>query len=202
MAKNKDPKTIASFINCLSILENNAFQLYTNLADKVELPLVKSFLLHIAIDSHKHSTAFKSVSESIGKPEGKPKNCEKKVGEVWRVIDALSKEISKKEKISVSELPQLSEKLAILESIMGEEYYMFLQLKTLQQLMKEINQIYNVNLSSLSSIFTRIIQDEETHRVLLEKIKGLIESKEKTDSAPVVKYQHPDSWNTPLPPTS
>jgi rubrerythrin len=202
MVKKNDPKSLAGFINCLSILENDAFLLYTNLADKVEPPLVKSLLLHIAIDSHKHSIALKGVSDSIGKSEGKPKECEKKVGEAWRVIKTLNREISKKENISGAELSQLSEKLAILESIIGEEYYMFVQLKTLTQMMKEINQIYSVDLSSLRSIFTRIIQDEETHRVLLEKIKGLVERKEKADSAPAVKYQHPDAWNTPMPPTA
>lgn len=202
MTRNNDPKTLANFINCLSILENNTFLLYTELAEKAELPLIKSILIHIAIDSHKHSMALKDVAEKIGKPDEKPKNCEKKIGEAWRTIDKLSKEISNKEIISREELSYLTERLAILESILGEEYYMFVQLKTLQLMVKEINQIYSVDISSLGNIFTRIIQDEETHRVLIERIKKLAERKEKADKGPVVKYQHPDSWNTPLPPTS
>jgi hypothetical protein len=164
--------------------------------------MVKSILVHIAIDSHKHSMALKCVAEKIGNPDKKPKNCEKNVGEAWNTIDKLNKEINNKERISKEDWSYLFEKLATLESIIGEEYYMFVELKTLQLMAKEINQIYNVDISNLENIFTRIIQEEETHRVLIEKIKGLIERKEKTDKGPIVKYQHPDSWNTPLPPTS
>ena len=201
MPKNNDPKDFATYINCLSILENNAFLLYTALADKIDVPLAKSLLLTIASDSQKHSIVLKGVGESIAKPEGKPKDCEKKLGEAWRVIDTFYREIIKKEKITEYELPQLAEKLAVLESILGEEYYMFVQLKTLQLMMKEISQIYNIHLGELKGIFSSIINDEEHHRELLETIKGILERKKpkKKDNAPAVKYQNPDSWITSLP---
>jgi len=199
MTKNNNPETLASLINCLSLLENNTFLLYKHLADKVEAPLVKSFLLQIATDSQKHSIALKGVSESIAKPKGKPRECEKKIGETWRVVDVILSEIEKKDRIPEGDLPQLAEKLTVLESVMGEEYYQFVQLKTLELMMKEINQIYNIDLSSVKKIFLHIIQDEENHRELLEKIKTLFAPKEKMDSAPVVKYQNPDSWSRPLP---
>jgi rubrerythrin len=199
MTKNNNPETLAGLINCLSLLENNTFLLYKHLADKVEAPLVKSFLLQIATDSQKHSIALKGVSESIAKPKGKPRECEKKIGETWRVIDVILREIESKERIPEGDLPQLAEKLVVLESVMGEEYYQFVQLKTLELMMKEINQIYNIDLSSVKKIFLHIIQDEENHRELLEKIIKLFTPKEKMDSAPVVKYQNPDSWSRPLP---
>jgi rubrerythrin len=202
LTEKNDPKNLASFINCLSLLENNAFLLYKQLADKVEVPLVKSFLLQIAIDSQKHSIVLKGVSESIAKLKGKPKECRKKVGETWRVTQAILRETEKKERIPEGDLPQLAEKLSIMESIMGEEYYQFVQLKTLKLMMKEINQIYNIDLSSVKKIFLNIIRDEETHRELLEKIKELIKRKEEIDATPVVKYRNPDSWSRPLPPTS
>jgi rubrerythrin len=201
LPKNNDPKDLASYINCLSMLENNAFLLYTALADKLNEPLVKSLLLTIASDSQKHSIVLKGVGESIAKSEGKPKDCEKKLGEAWHVIDAFYREIVKREKITECELPQLAEKLSVLESILGEEYYMFVQLKTLQLLMKEVSQIYNINLGELKGIFSSIINDEEHHRELLETIKGLLDRKKpkKKDNAPVVKYQNPDSWIMSLP---
>ena len=196
MPKNNDPKDLASYINCLSILENNASLLYTALADKIEDSLVKSLILTIASDSQKHSISLKGVGESIAKPEGKPKDCEKKLGEAWRVVDTFYREIVNKEKITDSELPQLAEKLAVLESILGEEYYMFVQLKTLQLMMKEISQIYNINLGELKGIFSSIINDEEHHRELLETVKEILDKKKPKirDNTPVVKYQNPDSW--------
>ena len=92
----------------------------------------------------------------------------------------------------------------VLESIMGEEYYVLVQLKTLQLMTQEINQLYNVNLESLKNIFTKIINEEEHHREILETIKTLLDRKEQpeADSAPSVRYQHPDSWTQPMPSTS
>ena len=107
-----------------------------------------------------------------------------------------------KEKFSEEEMSQLWDKLAFFESIIGEEYYVFVQMKTLDLMMKEINQIYNIDLGSLKSIFTRIINDEEHHREMLGTIKGILERHSEPSNTPVVKYQNPDSWISSLPPTS
>jgi len=202
MTTNDNPKTFASFINCLSLLEHNTYLLYKDIADKVEVPLVRSFLLQIAIDSQKHSIALKGVAESIAKPEGNLKDCEKKIGETWHIVDTILKEVKAKTKIPSGDFPKLAERLTVLESVLGEEYYMFVQLKTLELMMKEINQIYSIDLGSVKKIFLNIIRDEETHRELLEKIKTLVTPKTKVDTAPVVKYQNPDAWSRPLPDTS
>jgi rubrerythrin len=202
MTKNNNPKTLANFINCLSLLENNTFLLYKNIADKVEEPLVRSFLLQIATDSKKHSITLKGVAESIAKPEGKLRDCEESISETWRIVDTLLREVKEKTKIPADDFPKLTEKLTVLESIMGEEYYMYVQLKTLELMVKQINQIYNIDLGSVKKIFLNIIRDEETHRELLEKIKTLITPKDKMDNAPLVKYQNPDSWSRPLPSSS
>lgn len=71
MAKIKQ-ESVADFLNCASILEERAYLLYKNLADKVELPLINSLLLHIAYDSQKHSVILKGINESIAKPKGNP----------------------------------------------------------------------------------------------------------------------------------
>jgi rubrerythrin len=202
MTKNNDPKVLADFINCLSILENDTFHLYAALSEKIELPLVKSLLLAIAEDSLKHSTLLKGVAESITKTKETPKDCAKKTGEAWRLLANFSKKIAAKEKFSEEQMSQLSVKLAFLESIIGEEYYVFVQMKTLEFMMKEINQIYSIDLGSLKSIFTRIINDEEHHREMLGTIKGILERKPEPSNNPVVKYQNPDSWISSLPPTS
>ena len=75
-------------------------------------------------------------------------------------------------------------------------------MKTLQLMTKEINQIYNIELTSLKSIFTHIINDEEHHREMLQTIKSILESHQKVDKTPLVKYQNPDAWISYLPPTS
>jgi rubrerythrin len=74
----------------LSLLENNTFLLYENLSEKVEEPLVKSFLLQISIDSQKHSIVLRGVAESIGKPDGKLKNCKKNRGNHGKLLKLFS----------------------------------------------------------------------------------------------------------------
>ncbi len=202
MEASNDPKIFASFINCLSLLENNTYLLYKDLADKVEAPLLRSFLLQIAIDSQKHSIALKGVAESIAKPSDNIKECEKKIGETWHIVETLLKHVKGKKKIPSGDFPKLIEELTVLESVLGEEYYMFVQLKTLELMMKEINRIYNIDLGSVKKIFLNIIRDEETHRELLEKTKMLVKPETELDTAPVVKYQNPDAWSRPVPDTA
>lgn len=58
-------------------------------------------------------------------------------------------------------------KLVILESTVAEEYYILVQLQTLQYMTREISEIYNVDIKDLKEILEIIIKDEETHRELL-----------------------------------
>jgi rubrerythrin len=203
MVKTHDPEALAELINCLSSLESDTGAFYNSIADKIDLPLVKSLFQEIALDSQKHSVILKGVGESIAQPKADQKECEKKIGESWKIISKLQKEVSKMNKIGPKELPELSTKLAVLESTMGEEYYIFVELKTLHVLMKQINQIYNIDLGSSKKIFMKIINDEEHHRELLETIRHLItKPEEEKDKSLFVKYQNPDAWSRPLPSSS
>src|SRR3990172_10306247 len=132
MTTKNDPTAVANFINCLSVLEHNACLLFTGLSDKVSLPIVKSLLKSIADDDQRHSAILKCVSKSIAKPD-KPEDCSKNTGETWRIVDAFNLEISAKQRLSADEL---SEKVEFLESVIGEDYCVLVQLKTLQVMIK------------------------------------------------------------------
>ncbi|HVP40401.1 MAG TPA: hypothetical protein VMS95_00400 [Candidatus Krumholzibacteriaceae bacterium] len=197
MAKQKSKKDIAEFLYCSSILEGKTFLLFKTMAEKVDLPLIKSLLLQIAYDSQKHSTTLRGISESIAPTKKTPRDCDKQHGEAWNTINAISSEISRMEKISNTDLPSLVERLTVLESVAGEEYNMLVQLKTLQYMAKEINKLYNVNLRRIKGLFEKIIEEEEHHIELLSTIKEMIAKKPKQefDNTPTVRYQNPDAWN-------
>jgi rubrerythrin len=196
-------ESIADFLRCASILEERAYLLYKSLADKVNLPLINSLLLHIAFDSRKHSIILKGISESIAKPKKQPRGCEKKLffGRTWTAIEHLAGEVAKKERIPRESMSSLVEKLMLLESTVGEEYYILVQLKTLQYMTKEIRETYNVDLEDLKDILETIIKDEETHRELLSKMKKILvgEEKQTEDIAPEFKYKNPDAWSKSTP---
>jgi len=196
MATPKNKTDIADFLYCSSILEEKTFLLYKEIAEKVSLPLVKSILFQIASDSQKHSATLRGIVESIASARKKPKNCDKTLGAAWNTIDALSSELSRMKEISSKELPYLTKKLNVLESVVGEEYNILVQLKMLRYMTKEINKLYNVNLRDVKSIFEKIIEEEEHHIELLSTIKRMIAEKPKqeTDNTPIVKYQNPDAW--------
>jgi len=196
-------ESVADFLRCASILEERAYLLYKSLADKVNLPLINSLLLHIAFDSRKHSVILKGISESIAKPKKQSKDCEKKLffGGTWTIIERLAGDIARKERIPREHMSSLVEKLMLLESTVAEEYYILVQLKTLQYMTREIREIYNVDLEDLKDILETIIRDEETHRELLSKMKKILvgEEKQTEDKAPVVKYKNPNSWSRSMP---
>jgi rubrerythrin len=198
---NKAENDIVVLLHCLSILEEKTSVLYMKVADKIQLPLVKSHLLHIAHDSQKHSVIFEGISESIGKSNSRPKDCEKKLGQIWQVAQDLTREVASKPKMSEEEMARLVQKLEPIESFMGEEYYIFVQAKTLKFLTKEIRQIYNVNLQNVKYVLEGVIRDEETHLRLLSIIKKILVKKERKrqDNVLEVKYQSPDSWIRSLP---
>ena len=82
--------------------------------------------------------------------------------------------------------------------MLGEEYSFFVPLKTLELLVKEIDKNYDVDLGSLKTIFGGIIDGEERHRELIEKIRGILESqRKKPATSPFVQYKNPDVWIRP-----
>jgi len=204
MAKMKQ-ESVADFLQCASILEERAYSLYKNLADKVDLPLVNSLLLHIAYDSRKHSAVLRGIIESIGKPRKQPKDYEKKLffGKTWTVIENLANEIAKEQRIPKESMASLVKKLMLLESTVAEKYHILVQLKTLQYMTREIREVYNVDIRDMKDILAVIIKDEETHRKLLSKMKKILVGREEQteDKAPAFKYKNPDAWSREMPDT-
>jgi rubrerythrin len=204
MAEIKQESDVADFLYCACILEERAYLLYKNLADKVDLPLINSLLLHIAYDSRKHSVLLKGISKSIGKAKKTPKNREKELffGESWTVIEHLVGEIDGKERIPKEDLSSLVHKLMILESTVADKYYCLVQLKALRCITRELSEIYNVDVKDLKDILEIIIRDEEIHRILLSKMKKILVGTEEErieDKAPAFKYQNPDAWSRTMP---
>ena len=196
----KEPRTISEYMNCLSILEIQTSLLYKSISDKVEIPLIKTLLKEIEMDSQKHSMLLKGVGESITQPKGNEKKCSKS-SETLQTTERLLKEVAEMKKISSEDLTRLSEILETLESAMAEEYYMLVQMKTLEMMIKEINQMYNIDLYNVRDIFMNIINDEDHHREILETIKQLTAKKEQASNTPFVKFQNPDAWSQPTPST-
>jgi rubrerythrin len=192
---SKDPKDIADFLYCSSNLEEKVFSLYRTLSDKVQNSIVKSLLLYIAYDSLNHSLVMRGIAETISKSKPKPEDCEKKLYQIWERITSLSTEFSKREKVGDNELQTLAHELAGFENSLSEEYFVLVQLKTLEYMTKEIAQIYKVDLEGLKNIFELIIKDEENHREILNSIEELFATEQVLkDNTPVVKYQHPEAW--------
>lgn len=191
----KDAKDIAGFLWCSSSLEERVFSLYRNLSDRVQNPVVKSLFLYIAYDSLKHSQIMRGIAETISNTRPKTGDCEKKLKPVWEKIVTFSQEVSKRLKISDRELSSMAQELAGFENSLSEEYFVLVQLKTLQYMTKEVAQFYKVDLDSLRSIFELITKDEENHREILASIKELFIPKESAkNNTPIVRYQHPNAW--------
>ena len=199
--KKSKKDDIADSLRCDSVLEQRTHLLYRNLADRVDLPFIKSILLHIAYDSQKHSAILEGISDSIGGSGIKLKDCGKKLGISWKVIDDISRETANEKNVRVETLPSLAKKLSLLENDMSEEYHILVHMKTLKYMTKLIRESYNVDFEDLKDVFETIIRDEETHLELLAKMKKFMAGQQlkKTETAPAFKYENPDAWRKPLP---
>jgi rubrerythrin len=189
----KEPANIAEYLNCQSIIESQTSMLYSALIAKVEIPLMKTLLKEIEADSMKHSQLLKGVSESIKQPKGTHKQCSK-IDQTLLTISKLLKEVDKIDRFTSEDLLKLSEILITLESELSEEYYILIQMKTLERMTEIINEEYSIDLTKVKSIFLKIIKDEERHIEILETIRQLTTKKEEKSNAPFVKYQNPDAW--------
>jgi hypothetical protein len=172
------PTNLTNYMNCLSLFESKTAKLYLDLAEKVELPLVKSLLMEISLDSQKHSNLLTGISKSMPKSDFNPKTCAEKVGESWQIAETYAKKVAKKEKITAKDLPELIHDLDALESSMGEEYSLLIQMNTLVVLAGEIENSYSISLDGVKSIFSGILEDEEHHKEVLALIREIIKKKE------------------------
>ena len=194
LANAKDPKDIANFLYCSSTLEEKVFSLYRGLSEKTQNQLVKSSLIYIAYDSLKHSVIMRGIAESISQSKPKSGNCGKKLKQLWGNITAMSEEITAKQKLNDSDLPDLMQRLAGFENSISEGYFVLVQLKTFQFMTKEISQIYKIDFENVKSIFELITKDEENHREILLSLQERLAQEPVKDTTPVVRYQNPNAW--------
>jgi hypothetical protein len=122
---------------------------------------------------------------------------------MWSMVNYCLTEV-KKEEIGPQDFSVLLSVLDDLESSLGDEYYNFVQTKTLELMFNEINQSYDMSLESIHEAFESIIKDEERHREILATLKDAIgaDSSTEQDGTPKVRYQNPDSWDRSLPPAT
>jgi rubrerythrin len=175
------------------MLEEKVAHLYTELAQKVELPQAKPILLIIADDSQKHSTLLKQLGETIEKVKINPDECGNYIGEAWNTTETFTNEIKQKHTLTEEELATLAKNLKKLETILAEEYSMLIHTKTLQLLAADLD------ITAMTNTLKQISDDEQHHLELLQAIKKELTDKkhQEEDTTPTVRYQNPDSWIGP-----
>ena len=196
MKLHKNADDVANYLYCLGVLEKNAAYLYMSLAEKMEWPLVKSMILQIAYDSQKHSAVLQGIVQSISASKKKPESCANNLKHALDSISSVSKEISRKGKITELDFASIEGELTVLESVFVEEYSVMIDLETLRLMSRKICEVYKLDLGNLGNTFLNIIRDEDTHRSLLADIRRLFLTRQekRVDNPPMVKYQNPDAW--------
>jgi len=188
MRKPKTRQDLSNFLHCASMLEDKVSRLYTELAQKTELPTAKPILVTIADDSHRHSTLLEQMSKQIQEPKVKHDECKTITGEAWNTTEKFAETIKHKHNITDQELTTLAKNLQKLESIIGEEYALLIHAKALQLLAEDLN------ITRLKTTLKEIGDDEKHHLELIAAVKKALTDKKQEDNAPTVKYQNPDQW--------
>ena len=143
MSRENDLKEIVNSLKCLIVFENKTWLLYQNLAERIDSALIKSLLLHISLDSQKHSTVLKGIAINMPKTNWTPADLPKKMGETWRSMDDFQVELSDVEIIPEEALVELLDQLTSLETQLAEEYDLLVQINTLELFSEQLSKIYN-----------------------------------------------------------
>jgi len=191
-----DADGIADFLSCLSGLEHKNGLLFEFLSKKTTLQSVKPLLLKIGQDNEKHSKQLQEISEKIGNPKVKTKECKRKLSVVCENTERILKQITDKETISVTEL---SDYLEILESTGGAAQYLLVQAETFLFMSREISKFYGMSGNEFSEFLNEMVREIEEHILLLEEMKSKIEEHQNKGKKkqPQFKYQTPDAWFMP-----
>lgn len=178
----------------LGLMERELYQLYTNLSEKVEDLAAKALFAYIATDSLKHSTILVTIIEEAGGSKVREQDCDDNIRYNIDLITTLAKDVSKRQQIDREELISLIDTLAGFESLLYTEYSRAFHLETARFVKGERNRSPDADLD----IFSLIVNDEDLHKRILLSIVNLCDKKlDFRNNAPVVKYQHPDSWYVP-----
>ena len=178
----------------LALLEKELFQLYTDLAEKVEDVSAKTLLAYIATDSLKHSTILVAIMDSVNGSKVKEDDCDANITYNKELIKSLTRDVSKSKGVSHDELISLIDTLSGFENMLLKEYKRAFHLEYIPDTDNEFGKDEEQDMN----IFSLIVDDEERHQKILFKLTKLCDSKASfKNNAPVVKYQRPDSWYVP-----
>jgi rubrerythrin len=178
----------------LAILEKELYQLYTNIAQKVEDVSARTLFSYIATDSLKHSTILATIIDEVNGTKANEQDCDPNIRHNKAVIKTLAKDIAKYSPIDREDLILLLEMLAGFEVMLLSEYRKAFHL----EYAKDPEYKSTKDSETELNIFTLIVEDEERHQKILSKIVNICD-KQLTfkHDAPIVKYQTPDSWYVP-----
>ena len=177
----------------LGLIEKELYQLYSNLSEKVEDLAAKSLFAYVATDSLKHFTILATIIEEAGGSRLREQDCDENIRYNIELIKTLSKDVSKRKKIDRVELISLINTLADFESLLHKQYSRTFHLET-TRFMKDERKSDESDLNILSLI----VDDEDRHKRILLSIVNLCDKKiDFKNTAPIVKYQNPDSWYIP-----
>ncbi len=174
----------------LALLEKELYQLYTNLSEKVEEIAARTMFAYIATDNLKHSTILVKIIEEVNGSKLREVDCDQNIIHTQKLINAITKNVEKSEKINRKELLTLICTLTDFENLLYSGYLKafhleYISTKGQQESQKETD----------LNIFNLIVQDEELHQRILSSITRLCDRNLTFNtSAPVVKYTNPDSW--------
>ena len=148
------------------MLENNTAALYVCLSEKVDTSQAQSILKEIAIDSQKNNSLLKDLSEKILKPNVKSIDNETEFGDAFKLIYVLRQYIERNEKLDAANLHIVSSKLAMLEKLLDEKYFIAKN-RVIKTIERDSGAFQSLSLDSFASFFDRISFDQAKHLKLL-----------------------------------
>jgi rubrerythrin len=178
----------------LALIEKELYQLYNSLSEKVEDVTARTMFAYIATDSVKHSTILVKIIEEVNGSKAREQDCDQNIIHTQKLINAITKNVEKSQKVDQKELITLIDTLADFENLLYSEYKkaFHLEYEVFTEGEQESQKEADLN------IFNLIVDDEVRHQRILSSITHLCDRNLYfNNNAPIVKYTNPDSWYSP-----
>lgn len=187
----RENEKLPAFLYALGTLEDKSFELYRTLSKMVRNPRISALLLYIASDSLKHAMLIKTIGGDLSTLDLNDKECEKVIGDGWKTLQNISKEIYKVKTLDQEKLPP------IIDNLMRVYAFTLIQFKTLQFMAETISNLYGIDLKDIKGILELTVIDEENDTQILSELKALSSKKVESENpnSPNLRYQNPDRWH-------
>lgn len=174
MSALPDSSTLSEVLRCVEEFEKLTGSLYEALSERARDRFLSMIFKWVSAESFNHAMFMRNLLDFLDVPRSEP-DCSLVIGEPWRTVSELLKEISEARLIDLKVISNMLPNMLELEGFVGEETYNKLLYPALNNLLNNIISKPGEERKAelVSSILREVIIEEEYHEKLIKLVSEL-----------------------------